>query len=174
MKKLLFVLVALLSQNIYAQFSLTKEGTFINSEDVTKDYVIFQYEGKHKSELFTAVKKNITLNTKSAKDVTSETENEAISILCKIPYDVFEMTVNVFFEFKDGKIKVNGTWDRVSSPSTSDSPKRFLDGSGNYIRKYRVWNKQGELVNQDNLKNYTAMFNNLVNACTQINQEEDW
>ena len=80
MKKILFCLIFLFcSFTGYSQFVLTNQG--IRDEfDVEKDYIVLPCKGKSQNELYNDVKKYITINYVSAKDVLSESHPDVLSV----------------------------------------------------------------------------------------------
>lgn len=157
-----------------AQFIIVPSGEFYDAE-ADKPYKVYSYEGKNKEELYIALKKNATRLFKSAKDVTSETENEALSFLFNTDVGGFESLVQIYIELKDGRIKVSGKWQHVQSSSAECDAYKLLNGSGPYIKKYRVFDKEGNVVNEKNLEKYSNRINEIVNSLITIEtDEEDW
>ena len=118
MKKIILLLaLCFIATNVKAQFfELTSNG-FINSEDHSKDYVVFNFEGEKQQELFNYVLQALGKTFVSPKNKISPVEYTQISanvIIENVTYRKiagmrleFDMFFNIIFEFKDEKIRIN-------------------------------------------------------------------
>lgn len=185
MKKicLLVALTVCSIYNISAQFTLTKDG-FVNSDRPSENYVVFEVPGKSQAELFTAVKNHLTLfyaypeiylRTVDPEGISVNYTHELIShnggengVTSKI-FDsksliVFKtyLVVNysVTFQFKDGKIMVNGPL--LSNMYHSSSSLFVYNTHFNYGS---IFANNGTLKSKHkNFKEYLEnYFNNYVN-----------
>lgn len=116
MKRLLLLLLLLLTVyniNYAQQFELTPNG-FVNSENKEIEYIVLEYSGKTKEELFKEVLIFATENFKSSKEVVSKVEYETITInanssklIRRNTLHAFNNNYTVVMSFKDGKVKMN-------------------------------------------------------------------
>lgn len=105
MKKLLLILT-LSTIFINAQSFKIVSGGFVNSEDVNKNFVVFDFPNKTKSELFTAVKKYLQTEISDVR-AFSFTDNEQIVVHYTDKGAIRRADYNYkdIYVFKDGKIK---------------------------------------------------------------------
>jgi hypothetical protein len=187
MKKIiLFATLVLLSTMVNAQFSLTING-FVNSQDNSKDYVVFDYENINKEVLYINVLKFITTNYKSAKDVISKVENEVITInaiqskiaTCKtLKYDA---SYTVSISFKDSKIKIDAPFFECSSFAFGKPYRLTMSGSNGGLGSevtVGLFKKNGEPGQKNTIIEIESFFNGLCNdieeAAIGKSESEDW
>jgi len=112
---LLFVLVAC-SLASYSQtkaiFELTPKG-FVNKSDTTLNYIIQDYPGISKQDLYKRTLKYLSKQFTSPKDVLSLVENESITINAvedRVPVKGysgrFTLNYTLTIEFKDNKLRI--------------------------------------------------------------------
>ncbi|OAV69104.1 hypothetical protein Barb6_01999 [Bacteroidales bacterium Barb6] len=170
-----------------AQFTLTLKG-FVNSNDETKDYVVFEFDGLSKSELFQKAKVFVNKNYVSAKDVLNEVENENISVngfsteairlfdgkMGKLA-PPFNLTYSFNISFKEGKIRINAPDFKVSS-SQNDVFITLTEKSlfGTPV-KHRIFNPSNGKTEKENSKSDLESFFNILfsNLKKSINGELD-
>jgi len=170
-----------LAQNI--KFILTSAGTLVNQKD-SSDFVVIDYEGKSKKEIYEEALKAVTMAYNSPKDIISKVENEMISIngtnpSCTIYRSFgipiyFGMDYVIKLQFKDGKMRIN-------APYIS---RWFADNAPN-IAPFSGWLKAQSVFKKDRpnpKKQYTIdgienTFNSLLNSISvsMFNQKgESW
>ena len=117
MKKL-FLLLALIPVFVNAQkFELTING-FVDSENPEKDYIVIPFEGKSQKEIYDLALSAVGKSFISPKERVSNVEYSQININGIIPNVTyisrlglklyFDLYYNLIFEFKDGRMKING------------------------------------------------------------------
>lgn len=110
MKKILFFL--LVSTYCFSQqFTLTPKG-FSDSADDQKNYVVLDFPGKTKSEIYTATLLFLNKQFNNPNNVISAITNEQIvvnSIDSKAVLGDLDYYYNDVYTFKDGKIKYEPT-----------------------------------------------------------------
>ena len=124
MKKFLFsLLLAVIAVGASAQKDSTnliwfeiQKGGFFATED-GKDFIVYKQEGKTAKELFDMVCVNVGKIYQSPQNVMSTVEGKSVSIRAisqSCLYrkllgmkDYYTVHYNLFFEFKDGRIKIN-------------------------------------------------------------------
>ena len=119
MKKLLIIaLTSLISVSASAQlFELTHKG-FVDAQNKEKDFVVVPFEGKTQQEIFNLALEAIGKSFVSPNDRYSKVEYSQINLNGIYPNATtinrmglklnFDMHYNVIFEFKDGKMRING------------------------------------------------------------------
>lgn len=119
MKKLLLTaLFTLITISMSAQlFELTHVG-FVDAKNKNNSYVVVPFEGKTQQEIFNLVLEAIGKSFVSPNDRYSKVEYSQINLNGIYPNATlinrmgmkltFDMYFNVIFEFKDGKMRING------------------------------------------------------------------
>ncbi len=172
MKKILFLLLLCFPVFSNAQFLLTPKG-FISSEDQTKDFVVYNFEGKSQKELFTKVLSFATSTYNSPKDVISKVENEMITLtgfqpdkigfggIIKMTYD---LNYTLVIKIKDGKIRLDAPTFDCKSFNGDKINRLTLDesngGLGSEV-KVGIFKKTGK-VSRDAAKEGLEKFFNAL------------
>lgn len=185
--KLLFLIIGLaiyqigLAQNI--KFILTNAGTLVNQKD-SSDFVVVNFDGKSKNEIFEEALKAVTMAYNSPKDIISKVENEMISIngtnpSCTVYRSLgipiyFGMDYVIKLQFKDGKMRINAPyisrWFADNAPNITPfsgwlkAQSVFKNGKPNPKKQYTIDGIEGS-------------FNNLLNSisASMFNQnKESW
>ncbi|WP_298265969.1 DUF4468 domain-containing protein [uncultured Lutibacter sp.] len=176
-----FILCLFYSLASFSQFELTENGiTVIDSEN---DYIVYEFEGKTKEDLYTSVLKTLTVKYNSAKDVLSKVENETISIngiqadyvgagkLLGKYLEVYDLGYNLNISFKDAKIKID--IPTIRFPNESNGRTLHISGKGMF--KTFIF-KKGEVKEEDAKKRIEDFFNILITEIKQgvENKQDDW
>ena len=95
-----------------AEFELTPSG-FVNKADHSLDYIVLDYQGTAKQELFKKTLKYLNKQFDSPKDALSVIENESITINAidgRVPVQgysgSFNLNYSLTIEFKDDKLRI--------------------------------------------------------------------
>lgn len=157
-------------------FKLCGNGSFTRP-DFLKDYIVIEYEGLTKQQLYINILSSISQLYNSPNDVISKIENESITVDgyyesishrdVPIGDGTISVTYKIQFLFKDGKIRVNSpiikdVWETTLS-------KFKLNNFNEYV-KNTLWNKYPKTVYeiQSNMnKTINCILKNAVN-------KEDW
>lgn len=118
MKKLIILFFVLTAIGAKAQtFELTAHG-FVDAKNAQHDYIVVPFEGKSQTEIFNLAQSALGRTTFSPKDRVSKVEYSQIcinGIFREVTYINrmglhlnFDMICNIIFEFKDGRMKING------------------------------------------------------------------
>ncbi|MCP1997284.1 DUF4468 domain-containing protein [Flavobacterium sp. HSC-61S13] len=184
MKKfILFLLLIICNYSYSQQFELTADG-FVNSENKEIDYIILEYPGKSKEELFKDVLVFANKNFKSAKDVISKVEYDAITINARSSKLIRRNNLHAFnnnytfvMSFKDGKIRINAPIVELVTFSNGEKQilhishvKTDLNGAN-----LSIYNKKGIVKSkmaETDLNDFAVGFLNLLKS--EINTSEDW
>jgi hypothetical protein len=155
MKKLLLSILCLLFYCVNAQtFTLTSDG-FVDSENSSKSYVVFEFDGKSQSELYNEVLIAIGKTFVSPNDVVSKVENKQLTINGILKNAVARTKVDggwtlnftMIFEFKEGKV-------RVDAPSVNriyyENREMYVKSKGAMIglmngTEFGIFSKNGDL-----------------------------
>lgn len=173
MKRVLLLLLCFLPLCLHAQFVLTMDG-FVNVNNSSKKYLIYEFDNIGKVDLYTSVLKFITSVYISPKDVISKVENEMISVR-GVQHDLigntatkYTLDYNLIIEIKDNKI-------RIESPSficyARTKMNLHLVGSG--IGNYVFDKKSGKVVKEFHKKQLEEFFNTLVKKLTKSITSKD-
>lgn len=180
-KSILPILLCLFySLSSFSQFELTKDGLTVIDSD--KDYIVYEFQGKSKEDLYTSVLKTLTVKYNSAKDVLSKVENEALSINgLENNYlkgkkalgiqEVWSLSYNLNIHFRDGKIKIDAPI--ISFPENYEGRNLHLSKGG--IGRVAIF-KNGKLKEEDIKRQIEDFFNNLVSEIKHgvENEKDDW
>lgn len=163
MKKVLILLALLMPLMCSAQFIL-ENGSFVSEDD--KNYIVYEFPGKTKAELYKMVKSSIIDLFVSAKDVLSENENESLKIRGVSQKDVFtksmgmtfniETTYTIQFHFKEGKVRVDAPYI-VSMTSGTQRNAIYMNRGGRDC----LYKKNGEVRYGDLKESLEKFINNL-------------
>ena len=115
MKKLLVICGLLMSMGLWAQvipdkFALQADGTMVAND---KSYIVVEFPGKTKSELYSDILVSSSAMYVSPKDVLSVVENESITIngyakeCLHYGMNIVSVNYSITILFKDGKIRIN-------------------------------------------------------------------
>ncbi|MDM1061930.1 DUF4468 domain-containing protein [Empedobacter falsenii] len=147
--KYIILFFMLFAVNMQAQKFRLKPSGFVNSDDNSKNYVVLEFPNQSQSDLFKKAMIYATKNYKSANNVVSKVDNEAITInaISSIPIrrnalHVFQNQYTIILSFKDGKIKVDAPIVNMT---------RFIDGEKKTL--HVSWNRPVPL-NESNVGVY--------------------
>lgn len=192
MKKLL-LLLALIPTFVNAQkFELTSKG-FVDLENHEKDYIVFKFNGKKQKEIYNLALEAISKYSTSPKDKLTKEEPTRLILNGIIPNVTyisrlgiklyFDMYYNMIFEFKDGKMKVNGldSIKIVRDDKLNDVQYVFLTQSqmksGQVIADKYIFDKYGKVNNQKYKDHVELSVNDLVSSIVSLMKKEtssDW
>jgi hypothetical protein len=175
MKLLIFLLLPFFTKAQESYFKLTPTG-------FTADYIVLEYPGKSKEDLYK--KTLLFLNKKytSPKDVVSKVENESISVNGYSPNSirrnklhVFNMDYKIVLEFKDGKIRVNAPTFELTAFNSHQQTLWLIKNNDLGGYDLGIWNNalklKSELAKQD-LETYFNTYIKMLNA--SITALNDW
>ena len=189
MKRILFILIVSIPFLGYSQFILTKDG-MVDEKDPSKNYLVYNFEGKTANELYISVLTALTNYYVSAKDAISKVEGKIISIngfesggICYGKFmggcnRKFDLEYTMTIDFKDNKIRINTPiiaktkGDRFNNNSTSS-----LVGGGGMFGTYSTFNKEGKLKDENSKNSIEIFFNTLVNNIIkgiENQNKDDW
>lgn len=174
MKKVFFLTFLAFSNFAFSQFVLTKNGC-VNSEDETKNYIVYNFEGKSAEYLYNQCLSTIIKMYVSGKDVVSKVENTTISVHGLEEKGIcygnvmggcnrrFDLSYTFSIEFKDNKIKINGI-NVLDSRGDSYNPKNTysLVGGGGMFGTYSTFGKDGKLKDKKSKESIENFFNPIV------------
>lgn len=185
MKRLFFITILLIIFfSLEAQFSFTKDG-LKDRNDLTKTYVVLNFDSISKQELYTKGLVFVANYFVDPKSVVSKVDNEAITIngiynkiplgkdKNKTPYDELEMNYTMNLNFKDNKVRVSVSINKLYT-SYNDLLKKRLElverGYG------KIFDKDGNphhLYTIESIENY---FNLILEGLqsTIIGKVDDW
>lgn len=173
-----------------SQLKLTPRG-LVDETDLSKEYIVIDFEGYSKADLYNSYKSYVLKSFNSPKHVVDEVENTSIRITGssdKIigsyktsPLDKFSTSVGnyiVLSEFKDGRVKFSVLqidWHNQGFGSGYDF---VLVGDFKKLSSKRaIFNSSGELdAKWEWLKNGTEkFFNDYIEAFSkEIKTQNDW
>ena len=188
MKKLFFTLCTLLiSMNIFAQtnsvyFEWQQNGTMLTKEGA--DFLIIDYKGKTKEELYKGLVLTSSSIFNSPKDTISPIENQLISInaiqpvIWKVGGLLGAIEVNVHYvlkiHIKDEKIKIDAPYFSLLSFSTGGTQ----DNIEGWTKAQKFFNSDGSPNNKKGRAEFCQdinnSFNNLIYQLLNYKEQEDW
>lgn len=180
----LFLAISTFAQK--SSFKLQSSGDFLDSV-TSKNYSVFEFQGKSKTELYTMILKNVSSIYVSPKHVLDKVEDEMISISAEtqesIPNTVLGMKVycsfgyKIVYEFKDGKIKVNSP--KILSITAGN---RFTSLNGifdKWLKTQKVYKfKNGESTpnKPETINAINGEFNSIIESSISSSntKKDDW
>lgn len=178
MRKLIFTAFLFFSIKGFSQEFIMTYNNYVSKEDTTKNYIILEYPGKTKEELYKLTTKYIFSNYSGSKNHSfSNVENEQI-VIDVLSRDYRRMWINLSggnlwkvsnryeFNFKDGKIKFTPSFSSFSNTENSSTASYKI-----------LFNSKGE-PKKDGVIYFTeALVNNFVRDFKkgiEENKSEDW
>ena len=189
MKKVLLLIMSCVPFLGYSQFILTKDG-MVDEKDPSKNYLVYNFEGKTANELYISVLTALTNYYVSAKDAISKVEGKIISIngiesggICYGNFmggcnRKFDLEYTMTIDFKDNKIRINTPIIAKTKGDGFNNNHRYsLVGGGGAFGTYSTFNKDGKLKDENSKNSIENFFNTLVNAIIKDidnRNKDDW
>lgn len=189
MKKVLLLIMSCVHFLGYSQFILTKDG-MVDEKDQSKNYLVYNFEGKTANELYISVLTALTNYYVSAKDAISKVEGKIISIngiesggICYGNFmggcnRRFDLIYTISIDFKDNKIRINSPLVAKSKGDSFNNNNTYsLVGGGGLFGTYSTFNKDGKLKDESSKNSIEKFFNTLVNAIIKDidnRNKDDW
>ena len=192
MRNILFSLFVVMSLCVNAQtFELTARG-FVDSLNMQNDYIVVPFEGSSQTEIFNLALSAVGKHFVSPKDRISKVEYSQLNINGTIPNVTnlnrmgmklyFDLYFNLIFEFKDGRMKINGPIinDIVRDAPFGDKHHMFLTASerGPAISGHKALFKNNGKVNEkkhkENIERAMNSFICLIVAEMKNAKNADW
>lgn len=184
----MLILFSLISICCNAQtFELTPLG-FVDSKNAQNDYIVVPFEGKSQTEIFNLALTAIGKTFVSPDDRISKVKYNQINIngvfqditfINRVGLKLyFDMYYNIIFEFKDGKMRING-------PIINDIRRQAPDGVQHICltKADKGWgdkvlfNNDGKINEKKHKENIEDTVNTFVNKIiSEMNKtkESDW
>lgn len=177
-----FISVLANAQNSSVYFNWTPTGTLLTSDG--KDYVIKEYEGKSKEELYNELLVSVSSLFNDPKHVVSTVENQLINInagqMVEWPYGGLLGIVPVNMQyvlkihFKDNKIKIDAPY--FTSITVGGTPVYDIEG---WAKAQKFFNPDGTFNTKKGksifCRGVNIAFNNLIEAILSYNKtNNDW
>lgn len=189
MRKILLLIMSCVPFLGYSQFILTKDG-MIDEKDPSKNYLIYNFEGKTANELYISALTVVTNIYASAKDVVSKVDGKIISIngaesrgICYGKFiggcnRCFDLIYTMSIDFKDNKIRINTPIIANSKGDSFNNNNTYsLVGGGGMFGTYSTFNKEGKLKDESSKNSIEEFFNSLVNTIIkgiENQNKDDW
>ena len=189
MRKILLLIMSCVPFLGYSQFILTKDG-MIDEKDPSKNYLIYNFEGKTANELYISVLTALTNYYVSAKDVLSKVDGKIISIngieqngICYGNFmggcnHKFDLEYTMSIDFKDNKIRINTPIiAKTKGDNFNKNHTYSLVGGGGMFGTYSTFNKEGKLKDENSKKSIETFFNVLVQnivKSVKSQDKDDW
>ena len=185
----LCVLGCMMSLMMTAQkFTLTYKG-FVDAENPDRDYLVINYEGLTKDQIYTKAQRAVAKTFVSGKDVMTSIPNEQISINgilpevtvrkpmgMKLPFDM-KFTMNL--EFKDGKMRIGAPHIlEIRQEATLGDVYIYLTkaerGSTILVKNFALFKNDGKVNEKKHKDNIEFKTNELISQIISGMNEEDW
>ncbi|WP_454974515.1 hypothetical protein [Capnocytophaga gingivalis] len=189
MRKILLLIMSCVPFLGYSQFILTKDG-MIDEKDPSKNYLIYNFEGKTANELYISALTVVTNIYASAKDVVSKVDGKIISIngaesrgICYGKFiggcnRRFDLIYTMSIDFKDNRIRINTPIIANSKGDSFNNNNTYsLVGGGGMFGTYSTFNKEGKLKDESSKNSIEEFFNSLVNTIIkgiENQNKDDW
>ena len=188
MKKVLLLIMSCVPFLGYSQFILTKDG-MVDEKDPSKNYLVYNFEGKTANELYISVLTALTNYYVSANDAISKVEGKIISIngiesggICYGNFmggcnRKFDLEYTMTIDFKDNKIRINTPIIAKTKGDGFNNNHRYSLVGGGAFGTYSTFNKDGKLNDENSKNSIENFFNTLVNAIIKDidnRNKDDW
>ena len=193
MKKVFLFMLISLSMVCNAQtFELTKDG-FVNKQDPQKTFVVVEYPNKPQQQIFESALNAIGKVFVSPNAVTNKVEYSQISIHATYPGItwrspagmklLFDMDYNLIFEFKDGRMRVNGPIiNQIVQKATLGDVYMYLSKAerGSTLRADKaIFNNDGSVNEKKHKERIETSMNQLITALVNemnkfFSSDNDW
>lgn len=192
MRNTMFFLFVIMTLCVNAQtFELTAHG-FVDSLNMQNDYIVVPFEGSSQTEIYNLALSAVGKHFVSPKDRISKVEYSQLNINGIIPNVTnlnrmgmklyFDLYFNLIFEFKDGRMKINGPIinDIVRDAPFGDKHHMFLTASerGSAISGHKALFKNNGKVNEkkhkENIERAMNTFICLIVAEMKNAKNADW
>lgn len=185
MKKVLFILILIYS-SLFAKgqsnpFLLTPTG-FKNTADTSKEFIVLEFPGKSKLDLYKSVELFVNKKYMSPKDVISKVDNEAISVngfsarsIRRNTVHIFDMTYTLNFEFKDDKLKVSAPVIILTTGVLKQQKLYLVADMGFGSDALGIWNRALKLKSAKAKEDLEEFFNKYISTLKEsIIEKKDW
>lgn len=132
MKKLILLFVLISNIAFSQKFILTPQN-LVNAEDNSKSYIVLEFPEKTKEELYKSFKIYFQKLYDNSNFTMTNTENEQIVINNRDVYVGLGFSYYYYkdiYTFKDGKVKYEPYFEKLSKGTGFDEEFIFLQGSG--------------------------------------------
>jgi len=178
MKKVFILMFITLSTFCKAQtFELTKDG-FVNKQDPQKTFVVVEYPNKTQQQLFESALNAVGKVFISPNTVTNKVEYSQISLHATYPSITwrspagrklfFDMDYNLIFEFKDGRMRINGpNINQIVQKATLGDVYMYLTKAerGSTLRADKaIFNNDGSVNEEKHKERIETNMNQLITA----------
>ena len=178
MKKVFILMFITLSTFCKAQtFELTKDG-FVNKQDPQKTFVVVEYPNKTQQQLFESALNAVGKVFISPNTVTNKVEYSQISLHATYPSRTwrspagrklfFDMDYNLIFEFKDGRMRINGpNINQIVQKATLGDVYMYLTKAerGSTLRADKaIFNNDGSVNEEKHKERIETNMNQLITA----------
>lgn len=188
MKKIFLFLIILNCGIAQAQFEIVPGG-FINKENPSQNYVVFNFDDQKASDLYAKVISSITSKYISPDDVTSNIPNEMINLrgvykdICQVKVlgkkFTYTLECNLIFRFKDNRIRVDTPSENklYTYSGYMDKCYLFLDKGKNSTDLY-LFKTNGDIRYKEAKDEIEIFINGLINSLIydtdNSNNNDDW
>ena len=182
---LIAVVVQAKAQVAFHGFTITADGYYRAPDG--KDYIVYPFEGKSASEIYSLICTNVARVYNSPKRVMSSVENTSVAIHAyadDILYQksylgikfFYEGTYNLLIEIKDGRVKVNapsfgmqtGQSETINRIKTAEKIlSDFFDKNGRVRENRTVWKIYAE-------RRINGIYESLLGLDNQGKTNNDW
>jgi len=185
MKKLLLLIAIFNIIALQAQkFELTSNG-FVDINDQSKNYLVLDFPGKPKEQLFKEALIYFNKNYISSKDVISKVDNEVITVNAISPnpirlggFEKYTNNYNITISFKDEKIKIDAPSVDLSYIAGGRVYRLFVSNEKTSIMNQGIYGKNGKLnykKAKEGLEEFAESFVlNLKLGLSNESQNNDW
>ncbi len=149
-------------------FILTADG-FVSSADNTKKFIVLDFPGIKKEELFKKMELYVNKTNLSWKDAGSKVEPESISAtgheknaIRRNAGDIFNMDYTVTYEFKDGRIRINAPNFALTSFNDKTRSLKLVANTDLGGNVFGIYNKSGKLKSDRAKRELEKFFNNYI------------
>lgn len=189
MKKIIAICFLFVFASANAQFKATKDGFM--AED-GKDFYVVNVEGKNAMDLYKGVRAYILSNYRNPDAVSNNMDGEMINLhfiddrAFPISYGLgvkisAEIDLNIIMRFKDGKIRFDSPiMNRLHTPESMANKEMdylFSGGTGKFVGKTSLFNKDGKPKNNKVIKALEDYINKTINEIAESSKgesDEEW
>ena len=188
-KYLLCITGCMFSMFVMAQkFTLTYKG-FVDSKKPENDYIVINFDGLTKEQIYTKAQRGVAKAFVSGKDVMTNVPNEQISLSGTLPEVTarkpagmklpFNMKFTMTLEFKDGKMRIDAPHIlELRQEATLGDVFMYLtkaEAGSSFLKKnYAIFKNDGTVNEKKHKENIEKKTNELIESILAGMKDTDW
>ena len=182
MKTLTTLFILLFSVSVMAQVQVAAGG--LNFAETDNDYIVYDFPGMNKQELYNKALTYFSSHSTSPKDVISQTNNEMLTInavaggaVSRTNTHVFDLDYTLSVRVKDGRLRVDlpTVNNIVSTQFGKVQVINICSGKALNGDYFGIYNQLGKLKLERSKNDLEQFFNNeIAQLVDAVENTDDW